>query len=395
MASPRKILHLDLDAFFCAVEEQFDASLKGKAFAVGGRPEDRGVVASCSYAVRKFGVRSAMPMARAVKLCPRLIIVSHRHAAYGQASEQVMERLDALTPLVERLSIDEAFLDVTDCPEPAETLARQLQRTINGDLGLPCSLGVAANKLVAKIANDVGKAAARTDNPPNAITVVPPGQEAAFLAPLPVEALWGVGPKTADSLKALGIRTIGNLARWPEGDLHRRFGEHGRKLALYARGIDDSPVETIRETKSISKETTFSRDVQDRDALQGTLLHLSEGVGRELRREGLTCRTVSLKYRRPDFTTLTRQVTLVEPTDMDHAIYTAAKRLFEQVWSPGQAVRLLGVGASKLSSEGAQLSLWDDGGEKQHRIQEAVDSLRDRFGDRTVRWGKEKQRGDP
>ena len=182
MAAPRKILHLDLDAFFCAVEEQRDPSLKGKTLAVGGRPEHRGVVASCSYAARKLGVHSAMPMARALRLCPGLIVVPPRHAAYQEASKQVMERLDALTPFVERVSIDEAFLDVTDRPEPAEALARQLQRTINHDLALPCSLGVATNKLVAKIANNVGKASVATDGPPNAIQVAPPGQEAAFLA---------------------------------------------------------------------------------------------------------------------------------------------------------------------------------------------------------------------
>ncbi len=223
----RKILHLDLDAFFCAVEEQRDPNLRSKAFAVGGRPETRGVVASCSYAARRFGVRSAMPMARAVKLCPHLIIVPSHFDAYRAASQQVMAHLYQLTPLVEQVSIDEAFLDVSDRPEPAEGLARRLQTTINTELNLPCSLGVATNKLVAKIANDVGKAAARSDQPPNALQVVPPGQEAAFLAPLPVEALWGVGPKTAERLHGLGLHTIGDLARWPEADLGRRFGQHG------------------------------------------------------------------------------------------------------------------------------------------------------------------------
>ena len=392
MAACREILHFDLDAFFCAVEEQRDASLKGKAFAVGGRPEDRGVVASCSYPARKFGVRSAMPMARALRLCPGLTIVPSRHDTYERASAQVMERLDAVTPLVERVSIDEAFLDVTHRPEPAEALARQTQERINKDLGLPCSLGVAANKLVAKIANDVGKASAQTDGPPNAILVVPPGQEAAFLSPLPVTSLWGVGAKTAESLGSLGIRTIGDLARWPEADLVRRLGQHGRHLAQYARGIDDSPIETVREAKSISKETTFPKDIRDRDVLEGTLLHLSEGVGRELRQEGLTCGTVSIKYRRPDFTTLTRQISLRQPTDLDHTIYTTAKRLFLQVWRPGDAVRLLGVAASKLSAEGAQLSLWANESEREKRVQDAVDAIRDRFGGQTVRWGAETRR---
>ena len=394
MVSVRKILHLDLDAFFCAVEEQRDPSLSGKPFAVGGQPETRGVVASCSYVARAFGVHSAMPMAQAVRLCRGLIIVSSRHGAYERASTKVMERLYALTPLVERVSIDEAFLDVTSRREPGEAVARELQRTIREDLGLPCSLGVAASKLVAKIANNVGKASARSEGPPNAILVVPPGKEAEFLAPLPVKALWGVGPKTAAGLEALGMRTIGDLARWREVDLVGRFGAHGHSLAFHARGIDDEPVEVTHETKSISKETTFAQDVGDRDVLEGTLLALAEGVGRELRREGLKCRTVNLKFRRPDFTTLTRQVTLREPTDLDQRIYREAKRLMDKVWRPGQRVRLIGVGASKLDASAEQLSLWDPGSEKEEHLQEAIDSLRERFGNQAVRWGTERRRRD-
>ncbi len=394
MTSVRKILHLDLDAFFCAVEEQRDPSLSEKPFAVGGRPETRGVVASCSYAARAFGVHSAMPMAQAVRLCRGLVIVPSRHGAYERASAKVMERLNALTPLVERVSIDEAFLDVTSRPEPGEAVARELQRTIREDLGLPCSLGVAASKLVAKIANNVGKASARSEGPPNAILVVPRGKEAEFLAPLPVKALWGVGPKTAAGLVALGMRTIGDLARCQEADLVRRFGAHGHSLALHARGIDDESVEVVHETKSISKETTFAQDVGEQDVLEGTLLALAEGVGRELRREGLKCRTVNLKFRRPDFTTLTRQVTLREPTDLDQRIYMEAKRLMEKVWRPGQRVRLIGVGASRLAASAEQLSLWDPGSEKEEHLQEAIDSLRERFGNQAVRWGTERRRGD-
>jgi len=294
---PRKILHLDLDAFFCAVEEQREPSLRGQAFAVGGRPETRGVVASCSYAARRFGVRSAMPMARAVKLCPHLIIVPSHFDAYQTASQQVMTRLHQLTPLVEPLSIDEAFLDVSDLPEPAEVLARRLQVTINTELGLPCSLGVATNKLVAKIANDVGKATTRSDQPPNALQVVPPDQEAAFLARLPVEALWGVGPKTAERLHGLGLHTIGDLARWPEADLGRRFGQHGYDLARHARGIDERRVVTEHEAKSISQETTFAQDISDGPILRESLRRLSEHVGFRLRRKGLNGATVKLKLR--------------------------------------------------------------------------------------------------
>ena len=389
-AMPRKILHLDLDAFFCAVEELRDPSLRGQPFAVGGHPEERGVVASCSYAARRFGLRSAMPMARAIKLCPGLLIIPARHKVYSEVSEQVMARLRTLTPLVEQISIDEAFLDVTDLPEPGEALARRLQSTMRGELGLPCSLGVAANKLVAKVATEVGKAANRTGTYPNAITVVPPGEEAAFLAPLPVEMLWGVGPKTAVRLAALEIHTIGDVARWPEGDLARRFGKMGQEFSLRAKGIDDRPVVTMRVAKSVSQETTFVRDVSDGEALRRTLRELSEGVGRQLRREPLTGSTVRLKLRWANFTTLTRQTRLSQPTDRDDVIYAAAVQLFERVWRAGKPVRLLGVGVADLGPprRAGQLSLWDDGSEKQRRLQAAVDALRERFGEQVVRRGR-------
>lgn len=391
----RKILHLDLDAFFCAVEEQRDPALEGKAFAVGGRPEERGVVASCSYAARRCGVRSAMPMARALKLCPDLIVVPARHAVYSEVSHRVMDRLHDLSPLVEQVSIDEAFLDVSDLPEPGELIARQLQKTIWGELGLPCSLGVAANKLLAKTANDVGKAAARGSGPPAAITVVQPGQEAAFLAPLPVDALWGVGPKTAARLGELGVRTIGDLVRWPASELSRMFGKIGADLALRARGIDDHPIVTTHVAKSISQETTFSQDISDRELLQHTLHQLSEGVGRRLRRSGLSGATVKLKLRWADFTTLTRQVTLDDATDQDNRIYAAALQLFEKNWPSGQPVRLLGVGVSGLGPPVRQLTLWGSAGnapaknqsEKERRLQAAVDTLRERFGRQIVSHG--------
>jgi nucleotidyltransferase/DNA polymerase involved in DNA repair len=214
----RKILHLDLDAFFCAVEEQRDPTLRGKAFAVGGRPDARGVVASCSYPARKFGVRSAMPMIQAKRLCPELIIVSWNHGDYRAVSKKVMALLHDLTPLVEPLSIDEAFLDVSDIPGDPEAIARRVQSGIRADLDLPSSLGVATNKLVAKIANNIGKSSAKTESYPNAITVVAPGQEAAFLAPLPTRELWGVGPKTAERLTRLGLKTIGDIAQYPPAD---------------------------------------------------------------------------------------------------------------------------------------------------------------------------------
>lgn len=387
---PRKILHLDLDAFFCAVEEQLDPSLKGVAFAVGGQPDQRGVVASCSYPARKFGVRSALPMSQAVRLCPNLIIRPSNFKAYREASGKVMECLHNLTPFVEQISIDEAFLDVSMLPDSAETIARRLQAQINTELELPCSLGVASNKLVAKIANNVGKDRAGKDKPPNAIMVIPPGQEAAFLAPLPVRELWGVGPKTAESLAKFGIRTIGDIARYPEAKLARQFGKNGEDLSRHARGIDNRPVETESETKSVSKETTFNHDLRDAEQLQRTLRSLADGVGRQLRKEGLSGRTVKIKLRWSDFTTLTRQTTLPHPTHHDTEIYEATLDLFKKAWPKGRPVRLLGVGVSGFEGGEYQPGLWDAPPKPEDtRLESVLDQLRDRFGERIVRRGSD------
>lgn len=382
----RKILHLDLDAFFCAVEEQRDPALKGVAFAVGGQPDQRGVVASCSYAARMYGVHSAMPMSQALRLCPGLLIVRHHFKDYRAASQEVMKRLHDLTPFVQQISIDEAFLDVSGRPEEAELLARRLQAAIRDELGLPCSLGVATNKLLAKVASNLGKAGVKRNEPPNAIFVVPPGQEAATLAPLPVRELWGVGPKTAEHLARLGIKTIGDLARWSPADLERRFGKVGADLAQRARGIDDSPVDPESATKSVSKETTFARDVTDGLALRRTLRRLAEEVGRRLRKEGLSGTTVKLKLRWADFTTLTRQVTLPHTTHHDSEIVSAALQLFEQTWPEGRPVRLIGVGVSGFGAGGQQLGLFDPPrAQVDQRLEMVLDALRDRFGEDIIR----------
>lgn len=398
----RKILHLDLDAFFCAVEEHHRPELRGVAFAVGGRPDERGVVASCSYAARRYGIHSAMSMARAVRLCPDLVIVPARHGVYSEVSRQVMDLVGDVTPQVEQLSIDEAFLGVTHIPEPAEDQARRLQARIREELRLPSSLGVATNKLVAKIANDVGKVAARSDQPPNAITVVPPGEEASFLAPLPVEALWGVGPKSAARLAGMGVHTIGDLARWPEDDLVRRFGKIGHDLARRAKGIDTREIVTERVVKSISKETTFSEDVRDAATLHAALGRLSGGVGRRLQEKRRMASTVRLKIRWPDFTTLTRQTTLEEPTDREEEILQAARALLDGVWRAGRPVRLLGVGVTGLGPPIRQLSLWDqlpsaqdaeaDGLDR--RLEEAIETLQARYGARVIHRGPDRSHRD-
>ena len=384
----RTILHFDLDAFFCAVEETQNPSLRGKPFAVGGKPNERGVVASCSYAARRYGIHSAMPMSRAVRLAPNLIIVPGRHRLYSDVSKKVMEKLRGLTPLMEQISIDEAFLDISDLRGDPARLARDLQTDIKNELHLPSSIGIASNKLVAKIATEVGKKAAKGDGPPFGLTIVPAGEEAAFLAPLPADMLWGVGPKTSVRLKELGIHTIGDIARWPESELIRIFGENGRDLARHARGQDDRPIVTERETKSISQETTFKRDVRDDKTLEKTLRELSAEVGRQLRKNDLAGKTVKLKIRWPDFTTLTRQTTVPSPTDSDDEIYSTALKLMKSVRAPYQAVRLIGVGVSGLGAPIRQLSLWDAGSEKSRKLQEVVDALQEKYGKQVIRRGE-------
>ena len=392
---PRTILHLDLDAFFCAVEETQRPELRGKAFAVGGKPDERGVVSSCSYAARRYGVRSAMPMSRALRLSPGLIIVPARHRLYSEVSRQVMQRLHNLTPLVEQISIDEAFLDILDIQENPEHLARGLQARIRDDLHLPCSIGIASNKLVAKIATEVGKALALKKikaqglaEPPNAVTVVPFGEEAAFLSPLPADMLWGVGPKTFARLNQLGIHTIGDIAKWPESEMIRLFGENGRDLSRHSKGLDDRPIVTERETKSISQEITFSRDVRDDKVLEKTVREQSAEVARQLRKNELAGSTVKLKIRWPDFTTLTRQTTLNHRTDQDDEIAKTALELMKSVRKPHQAVRLIGVGMSGLGQPVRQLELWDMDNEKSRKLQEAVDALQDKFGKDVIRKGE-------
>ena len=296
----------------------------------------------------------------------------------------MIERLKDLSSLVEQISIDEAFVDVSELKVSVSGIAKGIQKRVNEELRLPCSLGAASNKLVAKIATEVGKAAAQPGRPPNAITIVEPGREEDFLAPLPVERLWGVGPKTADRLKNLGIRTIGDLAHFPEQELVREFGKNGLALSEHSRGIDDSPISTSHEPKSISQETTFSHDISDQAELIHTLHNLSARVGGHLRKEHLAGSTVKLKIRWPDFTTLTRQTTFEAPIDQDEEIYASALTLFRKVWQPGKAVRLIGVGVSGLQVPIRQLQLWETptepDAEKRRQLQSALDQLRGRYG---------------
>lgn len=333
-------------------------------------------------------------MSQAIRLSQGLIIVPARHRLYSEVSSQVMEILHNVTGLVEQISIDEAFLDISDIREEPERLARGLQTRIREELQLPCSIGIASNKMVAKIATEVGKAIALKRikaqglaEPPNAVTVVGHGEEAQFLNPLPADMLWGVGPKTSKRLSELGIHTIGDIAKWPENEMIRLFGENGRELSRHSRGIDDRVIETERATKSISQEITFSRDVRDDKLLQKTLIEMSAEVAKQLRKNNLAGKTVKLKIRWPDFTTLTRQTTLTNPTDQEDDIAQAALALIKAVRKPNQPVRLIGVGVSGLGAPIRQLGLWDVESEKSRKLQDAVDALHEKYGRDVIRKG--------
>ena len=371
----RSIIHVDLDAFFCSVEELLDPSLTGTAFAVGGAADERGVIATASYAARKFGVHSALPTVRALRLCPGLRLLPGHFKLYREYSRKVMAFFDDETPLVEQISIDEAFLDFTGDARAGGEIAATLQARISREVGLPSSFGVAGNKLVSKIATNVGK--------PKGLIVVPPGQEAAFLAPLPMAMLWGVGPKTQARLAELGLRTIGDVAAWPSHDLEQRFGAWGADLARHARGSDDRPLETEREAKSISKEITFARDVSDRPTLRRTLIDLCDQVAASLRQQGLVARTVKLKLRWPPFETITRQTTLPQTTDLETEIFAAAFGLFEAAWGRRASgpVRLIGVGVSGLQTPARQLGLFETAQlDRAGKLAEAVDKIRAKYG---------------
>ncbi len=372
------ILHVDMDAFFVEVERLSDTTLIGVPVVVGGLG-NRGVVAAASYEARRYGVHSAMPVGMARRLCPRARFLPPDQRRYREVSEGVFDVFRSFTPLVEGLSVDEAFLDVAGLrlhyPSSSE-VGQSIRATLRDGLGLPASVGVATNKFLAKLASEGAK--------PDGLLRIDAGSELEFLHPLPVRRLWGVGEATLAALDGLGVATIGELASIPLDSLERRLGASlGRHLHLLAEGRDDRTVNPDGETKSISVEETFERDVSDIDYIETELLRQTERVGSRLRRAGLAGRTVTLKVRYPDFTTLTRSQSLDSAIDVSHDLFGVVQELVGRV-DLGRPVRLLGVGVSSLEPAGAphQLGLdrpaiWDD-------VSTAVDAIRSRFGEEAV-----------
>ncbi len=377
----RTILHVDLDAFFAAVEQRDHPELRGKPVIVGGVPPGRGVVSAASYEARAYGVHSAMSVTEAFRRCPHGVFLPVDGRRYQQASRDVMAILRRFTPQVEPISIDEAFLDVTGSRPlfgEGPAIAAAIKSAVRDDVGLTASVGVATTKLVAKIASDLRK--------PDGLVVVPAGEEAAFLAPLPISRLWGVGQKTATVLEEYGVKTIGDLAALSPDLLVRRFGKHGASLGTRALGMDDDPVHEGDPAKSVGHETTFDTDSSDPEVIERTLLALSEGVAGRLRSASVRASTITVKIRDSSFKTITRQRTLAEPTDLTEPIYRTALELTRpQV--RGIRVRLLGVSASNLG-EREQLELFAGDDPRRRKVVEAADAVRRRYGSRAVTRGR-------
>ena len=381
----RSIFHIDMDAFFVSVEELYDPSLKGKPVVVGGRPDARGVVSAASYAARKFGVHSAMPLRTAYKLCPQAIFLEGNLARYREVSLKVAEVLRNFSPQVSMASIDEAYLEMTGTERmygPPMAAAHKLHEKIKQATGLNNSIGASRSRLVSKVASDQAK--------PNGILWITPQMEAAFLGPLDVRKIPGVGKVSEATLAKYGIRKVRDLARMDERFLAEHFGKLGMALAGKARGEDaggwfDTEIGAAEDPKSISHEHTYSEDTTDATILESTLSRLSEMVGRRLREHGFHARTVQLKMRYKDFSTITRAKSLADPTELDTEILTAVRNLFRSNWKPGMAIRLLGVHLTGFEGASPQMNLLEgDKKDRLRRVFQAADKLRDRFGDDSV-----------
>lgn len=379
MTGSRAIIHMDMDAFYASVEALDDPTLKGRPVIVGGS-RTRGVVSSASYEARRYGVHSAQPMATAMRLCPHGVFLPVRMARYREVSDRIFEIFCRFTPLVEPLSIDEAFLDVTGSVGlfgPPVDIARKIKEAVRRETGLTVSAGVAPCKFVAKIASDLRK--------PDGLTVVPEKEVREFLAPLPIERLWGVGRVTREALALIGVRTIGDLSRIPLEVLEAKFGRQGLHLHFLSQGIDDRDVETERVPKSIGSEETFPQDLLETSVMLREILSMSMRVSRRLRREGLVGRTVTLKVKYKDFAQATRSVTLPHPTDDGREVFRCCRSLLLRTQAGTRPVRLLGVSVSQLRSreQKGQLSLFEKGRdeERRRRLSEAMDRILDKFGE--------------
>lgn len=375
-----------MDAFFASIEQRDHPELREKPVIVGADPRQgkgRGVVSAASYEARKFGIKSAMPISQAYRLCPQGCFVSVNGRQYTEVSRKIMSIFQEYTPLVEPISLDEAFLDVTGTGRlkgDPETIGKEIKSRIKSEEKLTASVGIAPNKLTAKIASDLEK--------PDGFVVVKAGEVKQFLSPLPIRRLWGIGKKTEEKMKTLGIETIGDFASLSEENVTSVFGNNGRDLWRHAHGLDTRQVENQRDAKSISNEMTFLEDETDMDIINKTMLRLSEKVGFRLRKNRYSGKTIFLKVRLSDFTTLVRHSTLTEPINLSETIFREIKSLFDKLGIIGQPVRLVGVGISQLSPDREnQLTLFDFEDKRRQKATAAVDLLKKRFGDRIIGRG--------
>lgn len=380
-ARVKQIIHLDMDAFYASVETLDNPSLKGKPVIVGG-PKQRGVVSAASYEAREFGIHSAQPMATALALYPQGVFLPVRMARYKEVSDQIFEIFLRYTPLVEPLSLDEAFLDVTASIKlfgQAEEIAKQIKQSVRQEIGLTVSAGVAPSKLVAKIGSDLNK--------PDGLTVVPEGRVRQFLDPLPIERLWGVGKVTQKDLTLLNVKTIGDLSRLPKDLLQRRFGQQGLNLFFLSKGIDDRVVQPERKAKSIGREETFEEDILNKEKARREILNLSRRVTKRLRRHGVGGKTITLKVTYQDFSRITRSETLPSTTDDRRKVYQVCLDLLEKTEVGKKPIRLLGIYLSQLAKPGeGQLFLFDRNTEtyKMNQLNRALDTIQDKYGDQAI-----------
>ena len=380
----RRIIHIDLDAFFVSVEQRDNPELKGKPVVVGGRPQGRGVVASASYEARAFGLHAGMPLSTASRLCPQAIFIQGSFPKYREASQRFMTILADFSPFVEPLGLDEAYLDATGFESihgSIHQMVVKLKQRIKDELGLCASVGIASGKVVAKVASELSK--------PDGLLEVAAGQERSFLAPLPIAKLPGIGKKMERKLNALGISIIDELSLMPLSDLKSHFGAFGEVLHRFASGIDDREVEPPTPAKQISRETTFGKDTRDRSFLKATLRYLGERVGAELRQQDKQARCITLKLRYADFITITRRQTLSQAFDSDQTIFDTGLELLEKALSQEKRpIRLIGIGVSNLAESGKQLDMLDFSARRQEQLNRAIDRIRNKYGFTAIQTGR-------